>query len=75
VAQDVAIPKAFPERTERELEILKLISQHQTNPEIADWLLLSPKIVRNNVSNIFAKVQVEDRAQAIISAREAGLDK
>ncbi len=69
------IPQAFPELTERELEILKLIAQHQTNPEIADRLSLSPKTVRNNVSNIFAKIQVADRAQAIIRAREAGLDK
>lgn len=63
----------FPELTEREHEILALIAQHQTNPEIAKRLSLSQKTVRNHVSNIFTKLQVSDRAQAIIRAREAGL--
>ena len=70
-----APPQAFPELTEREREILDLIAQHHTNVEIADRLSLSPKTVRNHVSNIFAKLQVIDRAQAIIRAREAGLGK
>lgn len=65
----------FPELTEREVEILKLIAQHITNPEIANRLTLSQKTVRNHVSNIFAKLQVADRAQAIIRAREAGLGR
>lgn len=68
-----APPQAFPELTEREREILELIAQHHTNIEIADRLSLSPKTVRNHVSNIFTKLQVIDRAQAIIRAREAGL--
>jgi DNA-binding NarL/FixJ family response regulator len=66
-------PQAFPELTEREREILDLIAQHYTNPEIAERLGLTPKTVRNHVSNIFTKLQVVDRAQAIIRAREAGL--
>jgi DNA-binding NarL/FixJ family response regulator len=64
---------ALPELTDREREILTLIAQHETNPEIARRLYLSPKTVRNHVSNIFTKLQVADRAQAIIRAREAGL--
>jgi DNA-binding NarL/FixJ family response regulator len=68
-----APPDAFPELTEREREILTLIARHETNPEIAKRLYLSPKTVRNHVSNIFTKLQVADRAQAIIRAREAGL--
>jgi DNA-binding NarL/FixJ family response regulator len=64
---------AFPELTDREREILALIAQHRTNPEIAERLSLSQKTVRNHVSNIFSKLQVVDRAQAIIRAREAGL--
>ena len=64
---------AFPELTDREREILELIARHQTNPEIAKLLHLSQKTVRNHVSNIFAKLQVADRAQAILRAREAGL--
>lgn len=66
-------PQAFPELTDREREILALIAQHHTNPEIAERLSLSQKTVRNHVSNIFSKLQVVDRAQAIIRAREAGL--
>lgn len=65
----------FPELTEREREILIFIAGHHTNPEIAKRLHLSQKTVRNHVSNIFTKLQVADRAQAIIRAREAGLGK
>lgn len=68
-------PEAFPELTDREREILNLMAQHDTNIEIAERLLLAPKTVRNHVSNIFAKLHVADRAQAIIRAREAGLGK
>lgn len=64
---------AFPELTGREREILALIAQHHTNQEIAQTLTLSPKTVRNYCSNIFAKLQVADRAEAIIRARESGL--
>jgi DNA-binding NarL/FixJ family response regulator len=66
-------PQAFPELTEREREILTLIAQGHNNNDIADRLVLSPKTVRNNVSNIFSKLQVADRAQAIVRARDAGL--
>jgi len=64
---------AFPELTEREREVLHLIAQGHSNTEIADQLLLSLKTVRNHVSNIYSKLQVADRAQAIVRAREAGL--
>lgn len=64
---------AFPELTDREREILALIAQHHTNAEIAQQLALSDKTVRNYVSNICAKLQVVDRAEAILRAREAGL--
>ena len=63
----------FPELTEREREILNLIASHQSNSEIADSLGIRLKTVRNHVSNIFSKLQVADRAQAILRAREAGL--
>ena len=63
----------FPELTEREREILALIAQGHNNTEIAGRLGLALKTVRNNISNIFDKLQVADRAQAIIRAREAGL--
>ncbi len=63
----------FPELTDREHEILNLIAQGSNNTEIADRLVLSPKTIRNHISNIFNKLQVADRAQAIVRAREAGL--
>ena len=49
------------------------MAAHRTNPEIARRLSLSEKTVRNHVSNIFSKLQVADRAQAVLRAREAGL--
>jgi DNA-binding NarL/FixJ family response regulator len=64
-------PQVFPTLTDR--EILHLIAQGHPNPAIAKQLHLSPKTVGNYVSNIFSKLQVADRAQAIIRAREAGL--
>jgi DNA-binding NarL/FixJ family response regulator len=70
---NASLPQAFPELTEREREILTLIAQGCNNTDIAGRLVLSPKTVRNHVSNIFNKLQVADRAQAIIRAREAGL--
>ena|SRR3989442_573863 len=69
----VAPPQVFPELTVREREILNLIAQGHSNTEIAARLVLSHNTVRNYVSNIFSKLQVADRAQAIIRAREAGL--
>lgn len=63
----------FPELTDREREILTLIAQGRTNAEIAETLVLSAKTVRNHITNIFAKLQVADRTQAILRARDAGL--
>ena len=63
----------FPELTTRENEILDLIAQGLTNSAIADKLVLSPKTIRNHVSNIFSKLQVATRSEAIIKARDAGL--
>ena len=63
---------AFPQLSEREREVLELISRGLSNGAIAERLVLSPKTVRNHVSHVFAKLQVADRAQAIITARDAG---
>jgi DNA-binding NarL/FixJ family response regulator len=65
--------QAFPELTGRERAVLELIAQGLSNPRIAEKLALSPKTVRNHISNIFTKLQVLDRAQAIVKARQAGL--
>lgn len=63
----------FPELTAREREVLDLIARDRTNPQIAAELGVSGKTVRNHVSNIFAKLQVADRAQAGALARRSGL--
>ncbi len=71
-----AVPKElFPSLTEREREILHLIAQGQSNATIAKQLVLNTKTVSNYVSNIFSKLQVADRAQAIVRAREAGFGR
>ena len=63
----------FPELTPRELEILGLIARGLNNGQIAEQLVISLKTVRNHITSIFSKLQVADRAQAIIKARDAGL--
>ena len=73
-ASRTSIPQElFPELTEREREILVLISRGQSNAAIAEQLTISLKTVRNHVSNIYNKLQVADRAQAALRARDAGL--
>jgi len=67
------LPQAFPQLSDREREVLSLIAQGCKNAEIAERLVLSPKTVRNHVSNILSKLHVADRAEAIIRAREVGL--
>ena len=68
-------PDEFAELTERELEILDLIAQGHNNLTISNKLSLSIKTVQNYVSSILTKLQVADRSQAIVRAREAGLGK
>ena len=65
----------FSELTEREQEILDLVAQGHNNTVIANKLSLSIKTVQNYVSSILTKLQVVDRAQAIVRAREAGFGK
>jgi DNA-binding NarL/FixJ family response regulator len=64
---------AFPQLTDRELEVLHLLAERLSNAEIAAKLFLSQKTVRNYVSGILAKLNVADRAEARLIARAAGL--
>lgn len=73
VPRPAALRDAFPGLTEREREVVDLIAKGDTNSQIATRLGISAKTVRNHVSNIFTKLQVTDRAHAIIRARDAGL--
>jgi DNA-binding NarL/FixJ family response regulator len=66
-------PVPFAELSEREREILDLIARGLSNQQIVDRLVISPKTVRNHVSNIFSKLHVRDRAEAVVRAREAGM--
>jgi DNA-binding NarL/FixJ family response regulator len=66
---------AFPQLTSREHEILDLVAAGRSNAQIAAALYLSPRTVRNNVSNVFAKLHVADRAEAIVRAPDAGLGR
>lgn len=72
-AAPAAATDVFPQLTAREREILELVAAGRSNAQIAASLYLSPKTVRNAVSNVFGKLQVADRAEAIVRAREAGL--
>ncbi|WP_248960003.1 response regulator [Sphaerisporangium perillae] len=64
--------RPLPELTDREIEVLRLVADGLNNSEIARRLFLSEKTVRNHVSSIFAKLRVDDRAQAIVRARRVG---
>jgi len=68
-----ALPTPFPQLSEREREVLDLLARGHGNATIARQLSIAPKTARNHVSNIFTKLHVADRAQAIVRAREAGL--
>jgi DNA-binding NarL/FixJ family response regulator len=63
----------FPELTDREREVLDLVARGLTNAAIARRLVVSDKTVRNHVSNVFAKLHVAGRAEAVARARDAGL--
>ena len=69
----LANPAALSDLSEREREVLTLIAQGLTNAAIAERLVLSPKTVRNYISEIYSKLQVADRVQAMLRARESGL--
>jgi DNA-binding NarL/FixJ family response regulator len=70
-----ATGNAFPELTPRELELVELIAQGLDNAQIAARLTLSEKTVRNHITSIFAKLEVDNRSRAIVLARDAGFGK
>jgi DNA-binding NarL/FixJ family response regulator len=66
---------AFAELTAREFDILRLMARGDSNDAIANHLVITPKTVRNHISHIYSKLQTNSRTQAVIRAREAGLDQ
>lgn len=73
ITGDARTAAPFPELTEREREVLELVARGESNAAISRRLAIADKTVRNHLSSIFAKLQVADRAQAIVRARESGL--
>jgi DNA-binding NarL/FixJ family response regulator len=71
VQDDTAV--ARPELSERETEVLRLIANGKDNAEIAGDLHISPKTVKNHISNILMKLQIENRIQAAVYAVRRGL--
>jgi DNA-binding NarL/FixJ family response regulator len=65
--------RPFPELTDREFDVLSLLAEGMDNHTIARRLVLSPKTVRNHVSNVFAKIHANDRPHAVVLARRMGL--
>ena len=65
--------RPFPELTDREFDVLSLLAEGMDNQAIARRLVLSPKTVRNHVSNVFAKIHANDRPHAVVLARRMGL--
>ncbi len=72
-AADNPAQPLFPELTGRERDVLRLVAEGQNNPTISRTLHLAPKTVANHVSNILTKLHFVDRAEAIVTARRAGL--
>ena len=72
-AADAGRPARFADMTEREIEVLRLISHGATNREIAEALVISEGTVKNHISSILSRLGLRDRTQAAIYAREKGL--
>ncbi len=73
VARRAAPSRPFPELTDREFDVLSLLAEGMDNQAIARRLFLSPKTVRNHVSNVFTKIHANDRPHAVVLARRMGL--
>ncbi|WP_337102730.1 response regulator transcription factor [Paenibacillus sp. YIM B09110] len=63
----------YEELTEREMDVLKRVAQGMSNQEIADELFIGVKTVKFHITNIFNKLEVEDRTQAAIYAHKQGI--
>lgn len=74
-APPLPAPDPFPQLTDREREILDLLAAGLRTSAIAERVYLSPKTVSNHLTGVFAKLEVADRAEAIIRAREEGLGR
>ncbi|MCG5436561.1 helix-turn-helix domain-containing protein [Micromonospora foliorum] len=75
IAGRASLPTAFPQLTDREREVLDLVAKGLDNASVAQRLALSPKTVRNHLSNVLVKLQVGSRSQAIAEARQRGLGR
>jgi DNA-binding NarL/FixJ family response regulator len=73
VGADASEETAFAELTQRERQVLELIARGLDNTAIVSNLSVSPKAVRNHINGIFDKLNIPNRAQAIVRARDAGM--
>ncbi len=74
-SSEIPAVQPFPELTPREQEVFDLIARGLSNDRIAEQLFISPKTVRNHITHIFGKLDIKSRAQAIVTARDAGLGR
>jgi NarL family two-component system response regulator LiaR len=72
-ADEVAAETIRAELSDRELEVLRLIANGKDNAEIARELFISPKTVKNHISNILMKLQIDNRIQAAVYAVRSGI--
>jgi DNA-binding NarL/FixJ family response regulator len=73
VGQPASVSKALSELTTRELEVLRLLATGASNEAIAQALGISPTTLRNHISNLYRKLRINDRVQAVIVAVREGL--